>query len=122
MKIDELIYSKRIEKGLTMKQLADAVGVSEGTISRWESGRIANMRRDKIAKLSSVLDIPVEILMGWGSFPIQRPEAPKLSKKEMDLINRYRAASPGIKDAVDKLLDLEARSAELSDSGNKKMA
>lgn len=65
MEVKDLIHTKRIEHGMTMKDLAKAVGVSEGTISRWESGRIENMRRDKIAKLSEVLDIPVEDLMEW---------------------------------------------------------
>jgi transcriptional regulator with XRE-family HTH domain len=31
------------------------VGVSEATVSRWESGDIANMRRDRIALLASAL-------------------------------------------------------------------
>lgn len=106
MKINELLYNKRIEKNLTMKQVADAVGVSEGTISRWESGRISNMRRDKIAKLSSVLDIPVETLMGRDcSFENPSKKYP-LSDKEIKLVLRYRSASSGIRDAVDKLLDL----------------
>ena len=45
------LKNRRIEKGLTMKEVASKVGVSEGTISRWESGNIENMRRDKISKL-----------------------------------------------------------------------
>lgn len=65
MDIKDVIHSKRIEHGMTMKDLATAVGVSEGTISRWESGEISNMRRDKVARLGKILDIPVEQLMGW---------------------------------------------------------
>ena len=65
MDIKDVIHNKRIEHGMTMKDLASAVGVSEGTISRWESGEISNMRRDKVARLSKILDIPVEQLMGW---------------------------------------------------------
>ena len=57
MAVKDLIKSRRIELGLTMKEVADAVGVSEGTISRWESGHIANMRRDKIVALAKVLQI-----------------------------------------------------------------
>ena len=65
MDIKDVIHNKRIEHGMTMKDLASAVGVSEGTISRWESGEISNMRRDKVARLGKILDIPVEQLMGW---------------------------------------------------------
>lgn len=65
MEIKDIIHNKRVKRGMTMKDLASAVGVSEGTISRWESGEISNMRRDKVARLGEILDIPIEQLMGW---------------------------------------------------------
>lgn len=63
--VKDIIKDKRLEYNMTMKELAEKVGVSEGTISRWESGEIANMRRGAIISLSKVLDIPPNILMGW---------------------------------------------------------
>jgi len=65
MGANEVIRNKRIELGMTMKELADKLGVSEGAVSRWESGDIVNIRRDKIEKLSKVLDVPPAVLMGW---------------------------------------------------------
>lgn len=65
MEVKDIIREKRLEKNLTMKELADLVGVSEATISRWESGDIENMKRDKIAAIVRVLGIPVEVIMGW---------------------------------------------------------
>ena len=65
MDIKDLIKKKRIEKQLTMKELANLIGVSEGTISRWESGEISNMKRSAIVSLSKELDIPPATLMGW---------------------------------------------------------
>lgn len=62
--IRTLIKEKRIEKKYTMKELAEKVGVSEATVSRWESGEIANMKRDGIMKLSEVLDIPPSVILG----------------------------------------------------------
>ena len=64
MEVKNLIKQRRIELGFTMKQIADACGVSEGTVSRWESGEIANMRRDKIYALSKKLNISPAVLMG----------------------------------------------------------
>ena len=59
---DNCIKANRKKLGLTMKEVAKAVGVSEATVSRWESGKIANMGRDKICALSKVLEIsPTEI-------------------------------------------------------------
>ena len=43
MQTNDLIKMRRLELDMTMKELAKKVGVSEGTISRWESGDIANM-------------------------------------------------------------------------------
>lgn len=69
MNIGEKIKVRREELGLTMKALADKIGVSEGTVSRWESGEIANMRRDKIYNLSKALNMPVSEIMGWSELP-----------------------------------------------------
>ena len=72
MKTNELIRAKRKEKGLTLKDVATVCGVSEGTVSRWESGEIKNMRRDKIEKLSRLLDVPPTVLLDWESYDEER--------------------------------------------------
>lgn len=64
----DIIKQKRIELGLTMKELANKVGVSEATISRWESGNIATMKQTKIALLAQVLGISPTILVS-GEIP-----------------------------------------------------
>ena len=65
MEVKEIIRKRRIELNLTMRDLANKVGVSEATISRWESGDIANMKRDKIKALADALHISPSIIMGW---------------------------------------------------------
>ena len=65
MDVKNIIKSRRIELGLTQFNVAKAVGVAEATVSRWESGNIENMKRDKIAKLANVLKISPAIIMGW---------------------------------------------------------
>lgn len=61
--INNLLKDRRKALKLTQKDVADAVGVSEGTVSRWESGEIANMGRSKIYALSKVLDLtPAEVM------------------------------------------------------------
>ena len=61
--IGSLISSRRVELDLTQKNVADFCGVSEGTVSRWESGDIDNMRRDKIAALAQILRISPLLLL-----------------------------------------------------------
>ena len=53
MNVKDIIREKRLALGMTMKEVADKVGVSEATISRWESGEIANMRRGAIFSLTN---------------------------------------------------------------------
>lgn len=57
------INERRKQLNLTLKEIADYVGVSEATVSRWESGNIANMRRDRIAALAQILKVsPIDIM------------------------------------------------------------
>lgn len=57
------IEKRRQELNLTQEEVANEVGVTKATISKWEKGDIANMRRDKIASLAEVLQIsPLELI------------------------------------------------------------
>lgn len=58
--IGEMIKQKRKEKGLTLAEVGEAVGVGYSTVRKWEMGMISNMKRDKIPKLSKILDIPLD--------------------------------------------------------------
>ena len=65
METKQIIKNRRIELGLTLLDVAKYVGVSEATVSRWESGDIANMKRDKISLLAEVLRISPLLIMGY---------------------------------------------------------
>lgn len=65
MEIKDIIKTRRITLGITQAQLAAAVGVSEATVSRWESGDISNMKRSRIAALAKALQISPSVIMGW---------------------------------------------------------
>lgn len=54
--MESFLSIRRKELGKTQKEVAEYVGVTEATVSRWESGNIANMRRDKIQKLAEILE------------------------------------------------------------------
>lgn len=68
---------RRKELGLTMKEVASAIGVSEATVSRWESGAIANMRRDRIALYADVLKTTPTFIMTGNT-----EEEPNATDKE----------------------------------------
>ena len=60
------IYVLRKNKGMTLEELGNKVGVGKSTVRKWETGFIANMRRDKIAAIANALDVSPSYLMGWN--------------------------------------------------------
>lgn len=65
MDLGEKIKTLRIEQGLTLEEVGERVGVGKSTVRKWESGQIANMRRDKIALIAKALCVSPAYLMGW---------------------------------------------------------
>lgn len=51
MEWKDRIKSRRLDLGLTLEKVAQAVGVSAATISRWERGEISSLNADKVACL-----------------------------------------------------------------------
>lgn len=65
MDIGTIIYNRRKELKLTLEEIGDYVGVGKSTVKKWESGFIANIKRDKIAKLAEILQLnPVTFING----------------------------------------------------------
>lgn len=61
--MNNFLKQRRVELGLTLEDVGKIVGVSKGTVQKWESGFIDNMKRDKIALLSNALKIsPLKII------------------------------------------------------------
>jgi repressor LexA len=65
MDMGQKIYNLRIEKGMTLEELGNKIGVGKSTVRKWENGIIANMKRDKIAKVAEALETTPAYLMGW---------------------------------------------------------
>ena len=83
MTIGEMINEKRKALGLTLEAVGQAVGVSKATVSRWESGDIRHMRRDKIEALSSLLGLSPALFIFSSEI---------ITQSERELIEAYRAA------------------------------
>lgn len=57
------LKKRREELNLSQESVAESIGVTKATVSKWEKGDIANMKRDKIALLAKVLKVsPLSIL------------------------------------------------------------
>ena len=77
MDMGQKIKSLREEKGMTLEELGNIVGVGKSTVRKWETGMIANMKRDKIAKIANALGVEPAYLMGWED---------NLNKNSADLV------------------------------------
>ena len=87
------IKKLRQEKGLTLEQVANVVGVGKSTVRKWETGMIANMRRDKIADLARALGTTPAYLMGWPDETAEKeisPDELQLTEGEKALIKLLR--------------------------------
>lgn len=107
------INEQRKKLNLTLKDVADYVGVSEATVSRWESGNIANMRRDRISALAEILKVSPIDVMGIT----ESDESPQLTSKGVliPVLGYVRAGVPI--EAVEEILDYEEISQEQARTG-----
>lgn len=91
--INERIKSRRQQLGLTLLQVADALGVKEATAQRYESGDIKNIKHDTVLNLSQILHCDPAYLMGWVDSPFaDEPtnDAAPLTDAEQYLLNGFR--------------------------------
>ena len=86
------IKELRQERGMTLEQVADIVGVGKSTVRKWETGMIANMRRDKIAALAKALGTTPAYLMGWNEDDDSKKSTDKqeLTEGEKALLELFR--------------------------------
>ena len=64
LKLHETIRALRKEKLLTQEQLAQALGVSAGAVSKWESG-LSNPDLSLLPELAALFDTSVDALLGY---------------------------------------------------------
>jgi len=105
-KINERIKKRRLEMGMTLLEVADALGVKEATAQRYESGAIKNISHETICKLSETLHCSPSYLMGWEETPVP---SFNLSPLEKQIILRFRALPDGEKNMLLRSLGLEEK-------------
>lgn len=97
MEMNEKIKKLRMQRGLTLEQVGNYVGVGKSTVRKWENGMIENMRRDKIARLAVILGTTPDYLMGWKDEKDEWSASFCSSlSQELSLINHSDAEAAGI--------------------------
>lgn len=75
--IQERIKERRSALGLTLLEIAEALGVKEATVQRYESGEIKNIKHETIVALAEILCCSPQYLMGWTDSVIDEPQDEK---------------------------------------------
>lgn len=100
LNIQENIRNLRKERKLTQEQLAEALGITVGAVSKWESG--ANTPDlSVIAELADFFEISIDALLG---FELQSGAAKKLAERifELGTEKRFEEASAEAEKALVK--------------------
>lgn len=79
------IRERRKELGLTLEDVAQALGVSRQTIHKYETEKIKNIPSDKLEQLAKILNTTPVYLMGWQN--LMEDEALRLYDEKIDLEN-----------------------------------
>ena len=85
MEIGQKIKSARLQKGYTQEELGKIMGVQKSAVAKWESGRVVNIKRSVLVKISEVLEIPPYELI--GNYEEKPTDNSGLSEKKQELMN-----------------------------------
>ena len=80
----------------TQKELANLLGVSEMTISRWENSESVSLKHDKVQSLAEYFGVTVEYLLGYEEYYNIENEALDSYKK----IKKLLLTNPDLKKII----------------------
>lgn len=89
----DIIKKRRKELRLSLQEVANLMGVSRQTVSKYENGIINNIPHDSILRLASALQTTPARLMGWTESPV-REEKPATRDIPEDLLSAIIGVSP----------------------------
>lgn len=98
MNIAERIRRQRERVGITLREVALAVGVAESTILRWENGETSKMDMNKVELLAKVLKCSPAYIMGWEEI-----------EKKYELVDLYDQATEEQKKEILAFIEFKVR-------------
>ena len=88
MDVGDLIKQARLEKGYTQEELAEKVGVKKSAVAKWENGRVSEIKRSNLKKLSEALNLKPTQLLGDGGYNLSMiSSADELTENQRRLID-----------------------------------
>lgn len=92
--LSEKLKEMRKAKGYTLDMLAEAIGTSKQTISRYESGAITNIPPEKVQALAKALSTTPSELMGWDNESEQYRGITPLNIKKLPILGEIACGEP----------------------------
>lgn len=92
--INETLRNIREKKGLRQDDIAEALGVAQQTVLKWENGK-TEPKASQIVKLSNVLGVPIDALFGNETITVDQEmeykirETAKLNEEEKKCLNMF---------------------------------
>ena len=80
----ERLKELRKEKNMTQVQLAEALGVSKGTIAMWEIGK-REPNFETLDRLSDIFDKRIDYILGYSN----DASSPRLTEEDIDQLGRW---------------------------------
>ena len=101
----ERFKKRRKFMGITLKQIGEYLGVTEGNVQRYECGTV-KIPADKLEKIAEILECDLAYLWGY----IDTPRAPVATPEqegidEARLVKKYRRLNEKQKSAVHVVID-----------------
>lgn len=84
------LKSRRVDMGLTLQEVADAIGVEKPTVQRYESGKIKKIDTITVEMLAKAVRCDPAYLMGWSEAPCAFSKV-KVSSDTECLVDNYKA-------------------------------
>lgn len=92
MRLQERIKERRLAMGMTLLDVANALGVQEATVQRYESGEIKNLKNHTVLALAKLFRCSPAYLMGWeNDLPYN---VMKIEEKKVPMLGKIRAGKP----------------------------
>ena len=85
MNLPEILFELRKEKGLSQEQLAEQLGVSRQSVSKWETGE-ALPETERIIELSRVFDVSIDYLLKPSEVDELSHRTEKLEKQHQEMV------------------------------------
>lgn len=98
------IKKYRTAKGLTLKELAGKIGVTEATAQKYEAGNIKKVDIEMLKNISDALGVMPENLTEWGKGEYETYRASKRGSEEAKVVKMYSQLTIGHKKAVLSLM------------------